>query len=938
MPDTRSARTICEPLDWDLPTVAVLRMVRDDAHPAALTGAWAGGSDIVSAEPTTICTDPDEPWPALDEPGPAQGVLQGSGPAAAFAGGWLGYLGFGLAGQVLPVPPAPGGPRRLPSWWLGYYDHVLRRDRASGRWYFEALRTPQRAAALDARLAELRRRASAGVPQAAGYQCGDFRLLPSAREHRSAVRRAVDYVWQGDIFQANICLRFEAAFCGDPLDAFCAAVTELDPAYAAFIRPAADTAVASLSPELFLRRQGIAVTSRPVKGTTARPADPDAAAQQLARLHRSAKDRAENVMIVDLMRNDLSRVCEPGSVTVPRLAAGEPHPGIWHLVSDVCGTLRADASDGQLVRATFPPGSVTGAPKVRALEVIHELESTPREVYCGAIGYRSPVAGLELNVAIRTFEFVAGHAWLGAGGGIVAASRPAAEYRECLLKARPLIAALGGRIRTRPLRGETAATDPALRPRPAAGVFTSLEVRDGRTQHLAEHLGRLSASARALFGKDLPPSLMAELDRMLAGRPTGRLRITVLPLGGPLHATVEVVPADSAAAPVTVVDLVSSVVPGGIGGHKWADRRRLGLLAPAGRPGGQALILDSDGAALETDRANVFAVCDGTLRTPPADGRLLPGVTRAAVLRLAAQAGVPVRTGPVTAADLASASEAFVTNAVRGVLGVRSVDGAPLPAAPGPVTLRIAALLAAVPVDAPPAERSRRPPARTGGSRRPVAGPLSGPAVLVLDNYDSFTYNLVHYLAKAGCAVTVARNDEATAADIAAAGPAGVVISPGPCAPAEAGISIEVVRVCAETGIPVLGICLGHQAIAASYGAAIVAAPRPVHGQTSLISHDGTGVLAGLPRRFRATRYHSLIVAEQTLPPELAVTARTSDGIPMALRHCELPVEGVQFHPESVLTSHGQAIITSFARSLRSAAGRKRPTTAGESGRDFRTA
>jgi anthranilate synthase/aminodeoxychorismate synthase-like glutamine amidotransferase len=190
--------------------------------------------------------------------------------------------------------------------------------------------------------------------------------------------------------------------------------------------------------------------------------------------------------------------------------------------------------------------------------------------------------------------------------------------------------------------------------------------------------------------------------------------------------------------------------------------------------------------------------------------------------------------------------------------------------------------------------------------------------VLVIDNYDSFTYNLVHYLARAGCAVEVVRNDEATAAQVAGAGPAGVVISPGPCAPADAGISTEVVRVCADAGIPVLGICLGHQAIAASYGAAIVRAPRPVHGQTSVISHDGSGVLAGLPRRFRAARYHSLIVAEPTLPPELTVTARTGDGIPMALRHKDLPVEGVQFHPESVLTSHGQAIITAFARSLAS--------------------
>ncbi len=191
--------------------------------------------------------------------------------------------------------------------------------------------------------------------------------------------------------------------------------------------------------------------------------------------------------------------------------------------------------------------------------------------------------------------------------------------------------------------------------------------------------------------------------------------------------------------------------------------------------------------------------------------------------------------------------------------------------------------------------------------------------MVVIDNYDSFTFNLVHYLATAGCAVEVVRNDEVTAGDVVGLGPAGVVISPGPCAPDEAGISIDVVRACAAApeGISVLGVCLGHQAIAACFGASVVRAPRPVHGQTSVITHDGRGVLAGLPPRFTATRYHSLIVAEATLPPCLHVTARTSGGLPMGLRHARLPVEGVQFHPESILTGWGQTIITTFATTLR---------------------
>jgi anthranilate synthase component 2 len=191
-------------------------------------------------------------------------------------------------------------------------------------------------------------------------------------------------------------------------------------------------------------------------------------------------------------------------------------------------------------------------------------------------------------------------------------------------------------------------------------------------------------------------------------------------------------------------------------------------------------------------------------------------------------------------------------------------------------------------------------------SKKRAAGPL----VILIDNYDSFTWNLAHLLDSAGCLVEVVRNDEVTAAQVAGAGPAGVVISPGPCAPAEAGISIDVVRRCAGV-TPLLGICLGHQAIAAAFGADIVKAPRPVHGQAFAVTHDGGGVLAGLPSPFQATRYHSLIVDEHTLPADLVITAR-SGGLPMGLRHVSAPVEGVQFHPESILTTHGAALIRNF--------------------------
>jgi para-aminobenzoate synthetase / 4-amino-4-deoxychorismate lyase len=1029
---------ISRPLEVNLSAVDVLRLVRGDAHPVALLGAWAGGSDIIAANPVRVTSDPP-PFATHDPLSPAE-RNRGShgippGVAARFGGGWIGYLGYGASARFLPVPPAPGGPRRLPDAWWGYYDHVLRRDRASGQWFFEALADPGRAAVIEARFDEIVSRVRSVEDLERGFSCGPFGLVPSAGEHREAVRKTVEYIRAGDIFQANICLRLEASFSGDPLDAFCAAATRLDPRYAAFLRLPGGGAVASLSPELFLRRSGDGdqVLSSPIKGTRVRPADAEAAQASREELIRSAKDGAENVMIVDLMRNDLSRVGVPGSVEVPALLRAEPHPGVWHLVSDVTGRLAAGADDAALIAATFPPGSVTGAPKVRALEIIHELEAVPREAYTGAIGYRSPVAGLELNVAIRTFEFcgsgvpgglprvpggaergsgaglASGTVWLGAGGGITARSDPDAEFRECLVKAAPLVAALGavisaeatdlpgsgapGQIGTLPsqeqasgryegvcpalqqakLTGEAAVTA-ALRPRPAAGVFTSLRVSDGRVADLAGHLARLEASAVELYGKRLPAGVGDQLAALLASRPSGRLRMTAQPVGGPLQVRMEVVPTAPAAR---TVNLRPVVVPGGIGPQKWRDRRLLSRLsAEAGLAADEhLLIVDANGDVLETDRANVFAVIGGVLHTPPLDGRLLPGVTRAAVLRLAAEQGIPVKEAPLSVAQLAEATEVFAVNSVYNVIparglsrpahaltarpdgrgqrdphqapeetepaGLRSgggagelrLDGVAVSWDTGPVTLRLREALARRPASlargsAPTATQLPAMPhgdAGVSSASRSRTFMYSRPLIVLVDNYDSFTYNLAHLLLGAGCEVEVVRNDEVAAADIAMLQPAGIVISPGPCAPAEAGISIDVVRECGPV-IPVLGICLGHQAIAAAYGGQVVRASSPAHGFASPVSHDGSGVLAGLPPDFAAARYHSLVVEEGSLPADLLVTARLAvsrggageTGIVMGLRHAVHPVAGLQFHPESILTvPHGAVIIANFVRGTR---------------------
>jgi anthranilate synthase/aminodeoxychorismate synthase-like glutamine amidotransferase len=187
---------------------------------------------------------------------------------------------------------------------------------------------------------------------------------------------------------------------------------------------------------------------------------------------------------------------------------------------------------------------------------------------------------------------------------------------------------------------------------------------------------------------------------------------------------------------------------------------------------------------------------------------------------------------------------------------------------------------------------------------------------LLLDNYDSFTYNLYQYLSELGAEVAVRRNDQVTLDEIEAMQPDSIVISPGPCTPNEAGLSCQVIEAFGPR-IPLLGVCLGHQAIGQVYGGHVIRAPEPMHGKTSVIHHQGQGVLRNLPQPFEAIRYHSLIVERSTLPDELEITAETADGLIMGLRHRTHPVEGVQFHPESIMTSVGKDLLRNFLTSRR---------------------
>ena len=428
--------------------------------------------------------------------------------------------------------------------------------------------------------------------------------------------------------------------------------------------------VVGASPELLLQVEGDKLTTHPIAGTRPRGADAREDALLAEELQRDPKERAEHVMLVDLGRNDLGRVARAGTVTVSKYMEVERYSHVLHLVSHVEGRLKPELDALDALRSVFPAGTLSGAPKIRAMQLIAAAEGERRGLYGGAVGYLGYDGNLDTAITIRSAVLKDGQAHVHTGAGIVAASVPEREFEE--------------------------------------------------TEHKAAALRR-------------------------------------------------------------AIDLAAGVPE-----------------APA----------DDD------------------------DGRTA---------------------------------------------------------------------------------RSRRG-GRLGGSR-------SAPVILVIDNYDSFTFNLVQALQASGADVRVIRNDAMDGTEIRALADdprselRGIVISPGPGDPDHAGVSTDTVRVAAERGIPLLGVCLGMQSMAAAFGASIVRAPTLVHGEATEVTHDGAGLLEGMPPSFMAARYHSLAVDPATLPAELRVTAMSEvDRVVMGIRHVALPLEGVQFHPESVLTPNGPHLLANFLR------------------------
>jgi para-aminobenzoate synthetase / 4-amino-4-deoxychorismate lyase len=630
----------------ELPKLTSADVVRLAGHlrePVVLTGEWGAGDIIVAADPTSVVLDSQDPFGVLDD----VPVLDRAAQAAAIGGGWFGWIGFDPSAHA-----------------LAFYPNVLRYS--GGQWWDEALLGLLDDAELEQRRGALVQALRAPVPPPVAYRLGPVSPSRDLAQHAGAVERCIQHIRAGEIYQANICLTLQASFEGSASELAADLVSALEPRYGAFVA-VGDTRVASASPELFLRRTGRHVLSQPIKGT--RPRSGSDAGAEAARLAGSHKDRAENVMIVDLTRNDLSRVAEIGSVAVSGLLDIVPAPGVWHLVSGVQARLRDGVTDADLLGAAFPPGSVSGAPKARAVEVIAELEDGPRGVYTGAIGYVSPAAGAEFSVAIRTAQIDAlkpARFRLGVGGGITVDSTPAQEWWECFDKAWPLLRAIGGRV------DDPAAVRPPSDRRAAGGVFDTCLLRNGEPVEGAEHLARLERSLYELYQAPMPA---AAAEALTSSQRTSRQsatwqrqRLDVSPSGEVRISRSEVPP------PIAVdeqqgADAVLVAALTGFGPHKWSDREQQARLEAA-HPGKVVILADPD-ALLESTRANVIGVVDGRLVTPPLDGRILPGVTRTTLLEIARDLGVEFRLEPL---DPARAQALATVGSVAGMRWIRCCE------------------------------------------------------------------------------------------------------------------------------------------------------------------------------------------------------------------------------------------------------------------------
>ncbi|MEU4621994.1 aminodeoxychorismate synthase component I [Actinoplanes sp. NPDC023801] len=622
--------------------------------------------------------------------------------ALPLSSGLLGYLAYDLKDCLEQLPRTSVDDLGLPLMHLVAPAVILVQDRISGATTLLAMSVQDDDAAVSRNVARFKEALSEPAaprewePEAAGQCVSAF----SRDEYLSAVEAIREYIFDGDVYQVNMSQRFQASNTSDPFECFTSMFTENPAPFFAYIN-AGDHQIVSTSPERFIELRNGTVETRPIKGTRPRgttPAEDDALR---AELRASTKEDAELSMIVDLLRNDIGKVCRPASVRVLEHKRLETYQNVHHLVSTVTGELSPGMDAVDLLRATFPGGSITGCPKIRAMEVIDELEPVRRHIYTGSIGYIGFDGAMDLSIAIRTATFTGGTAVFSVGGGIVYDSDPASEYEETLHKGRTLMNALhaaAGDDRN----VATVWHDGIFKPGSAAtvpfdseglmyglGFFETLRVRAGRPLLLDAHVRRFELAWREFFGSTPSDVTWADVIARLVER-NGLSHVDavvklVATAGNPSNAQLSPV-LFACAKPYSPRPVLNSQAglrlrtyphrrETHLAGHKTLNYLHYRMAGDwAIRHGAdEALILNADGTVSETGTASVCAVFGGTACFP-VSRHALPGTMSAAVGELLRSWGYEVENRRLTVEDLMAADHVFVTNSVMGAVPAISLD------------------------------------------------------------------------------------------------------------------------------------------------------------------------------------------------------------------------------------------------------------------------
>jgi para-aminobenzoate synthetase component 1 len=625
--------------------------------------------------------------------------------------GLLGYLAYDLKDCLEVLPRTSCDDLKLPRLYMTAPSILVVHDRQSAK---TTVHVPVQGDDHDGasrRLAQFRQELSASKPPVRSVQARVGQLMSglSRDEYIQAVEAVRDYIVRGHVYQVNMSQRFAAAFSGDAFALF-ASMFEVNPApFFAFVQ-AGDHQIISTSPERFIELRGKTVETRPIKGTRPRGKTPEQDQRMRHELETSFKDDSELSMIVDLLRNDIGKVCAAGSVHVSEHKRVEAYENVYHLVSVVRGQLDDDKSAVDLIRATFPGGSITGCPKIRSMEIIDELEPVRRHIYTGSIGYLGFRGTMDLSIAIRTATIADGRLVFSVGGGVVFDSKASDEFEETLHKGRTLISALEGNGSAEARAGEASPPrfgwqDGKFKPMAQMtvsvedegfaygyGIFETVRVQRGCPLRLPAHLARFRRAWDACYGTPFPDitwqDVIAQVVEQsgLADKVAAVKLLAAAGKAGERGTTLMVTAREYThrLAGSSRKGLRLAVYPHGrhspLADHKTMNymfQRMAGKWAHE-QQADEAVILNADGSVSETNTANLLCTIGGKIYRP-SSAHVLPGTMEQAVGELLAKWGKPVESARLTVEALKGAESVIVTNALMGAVPATEIDGVALP-------------------------------------------------------------------------------------------------------------------------------------------------------------------------------------------------------------------------------------------------------------------